>query len=190
MSIASYLRSLTGRSRTSAPAGELDLAEFLHFCRDRLDISVDLLENHDWRGIIDLWQPVHTSDFLDPQHPEWADKSWYRCQARMILMHLFTAHVHSHFGFGDERVDSKNAVGWAFRYLERLLADPPFIPDRFDSSLGQDAADASDHNLNLAFDTARQWFEMYGVDAIEALTDAGPGVVAAARRRLNDRLRG
>lgn len=190
MSITPYLRALSGASVPANSSADAGLEDFLRLARTRLDESVELFDVHDWPGILALWQPLRASGLLDPQHPEWSDKSWYRCQVRSILMHQLMALVHSHFKMDEEENDLGTAMRWAFLYILRLVSDVPFMPEGFDSSLGEDAADASDHNLRTAFHTALQWFEMYGIEMIATITDAETEVVAALRDLLNERVAG
>jgi hypothetical protein len=186
--ITPYLRALSSYPADLPEEYDHALETFLRLVSPRLLQSAELRTAADWRGIVDLWEPLFADALLDPSHPEWADKTWHRCRVRLILMHLLVAHVQSRFGYGATASEGRNEVRWSLIYLERLVDDRPFMPGPAGPALDRETAEISDDNLNTTLGMGAQWFDVYGVDSIAWMSGIAETEVRAIRDKLLTRL--
>jgi hypothetical protein len=128
---------------------------FKVFLKDRWNTGMDLFEAQNWEGVINLWKPLLSNPFFRIEHPEWADKPYFRCQIHSAKSQLFFAHVQL-----GQSAEYKTHVPIAYSLLnEVLLANPYSQKGESHDRLPTDHAETQNLNYRDTLNFALQWYE-------------------------------
>lgn len=156
--------------------------EFKSILKRRFKTSVDLFSSPDWRGILELWQPLLSNPFFRVDHTEWQNKPYFRCQIHAAKCHLFYAHVQL-----GQTAEYKKHVPKAFSLLQEVLLGNPYsLKGGSHDRLSTDDARTQNLNYRDTLNFALEWYNSWeGCFDIVGISD---GDVQAAKSKIYNRL--
>jgi hypothetical protein len=158
------------------------LSRFLRRLDYCFHIGIRYLEKSKYGEIISMWSAIAEDPLFDPDHTEWIDKPYYRCQVGSGICQLLISEMNS------ERTDLNGwvvrVIGYISRVVKLQLVDPE-KPGYFYGN--RDAAGAQNYNLAMTLDAAVRWFGIWSPKTVSWLSDISETTILDLQAAVNHR---
>jgi hypothetical protein len=140
----------------------LEELEFKKLLKGKWKESLDLMGAHQYKAIIDLWEPLYNNSFFRVDHDEWQDKPYFRCQIHSAKCQLFIAYAQLVWE------NNNSSAPQAFEMLKEVLTGNPYsVKGASHDRLPIDHARTQNLNYQDTLNFAVKWFKGWGGPVLE-----------------------